>query len=530
LSVGTFFFNTTMTRKLLIAAAALVALGVVVIAGAALFLDVNQFRPVLEQQLASAVGRKVTIGTIKLSLLSGSVAVDNVSIADDPAFSTAPFVTAKSLKAGVELMPLIVSRSLRVESFVLDEPSVVLLRAPSGAWNFSSLGAAATAKTADTSSAPSSTAMNALVRKLAINNGQLTIGNRGAKTGQRVYRELSLDAKDLSYTSEFPFRLRAKTPGDGVVSLDGKAGPIDAKDAAETPVHAKLDVKHLDLAATGLIDPTSGLAGLVDLAAALASDGRRADLKGTMRAEKLRLVPGGTPARVPIEIAYDADYDLKRQAGAVKQGDVHIGKAAAHLTGTYGGKDEIALHMKLSGHQLPAPELEAALPAVGFVLPAGASIKEGTLDLDLAINGPLDRLVITGPIGMTNARIKDFDLGSKMAAIAAFGGVPRSTDTIIETFHSDVRVAPDGIKADALNMVVHSIGSLAGGGTIAPKGTMDFRMVGSLGSVRGVPFKIQGTTANPVFVPDVSAAVGNILKSPDSAIKTLGGLFGKKKK
>src|SRR5207247_11329540 len=114
----------------------------------------------------------------------------------------------------------------------------------------------------------------------------------------------------------------------------------------------------------------------------------------TMRAEKLRLVPGGTPARVPIEIAYDADYDLKKQAGVVTQGDVRIGKAVAHLTGTYGGKDELALHMKLAGHQLPAPELQAALPAVGVMLPAGASIREGTLDLDLAINGPLDRLVI----------------------------------------------------------------------------------------------------------------------------------------
>src|SRR5205807_8344208 len=145
--------------------------------------------------------------------LSGSVAVENVSIADDPAFSAAPFVTAKSLKAGVQLLPLIMSRSLHVDSIVLDEPHVALLRTPTGTWNFSTLGAAST-KSADTASSASSPAgMGLLVRKLAIANGQITIGDRGAKTPHRVYREVSLEARDLSYTSEFPFRLRAKTPG-----------------------------------------------------------------------------------------------------------------------------------------------------------------------------------------------------------------------------------------------------------------------------------------------------------------------------
>ena len=326
--------------------------------------------------------------------------------------------------------------------------------------------------------------------------------------------------------------MRAKTPGEGVVTVDGKAGPINMNDTAETPVHASLDVKHLDVAATGFVDPSSGFAGLVDLAATVASDGKRADLKGKLRAEKLRLVPAGTSARVPIEIDYESDYDLKRSSGTLKQGDVHVGKALSHLTGTYGGREEMVLHMKLSGHQLPAPELEAALPAVGVTLPAGASIREGTLDVDLTINGPLDRLVIAGPVTMANTRLKDFDLGSKMSAIAAFGGVPASSDTVIETFHSDVRVASEGIRADAVNLVVRSIGNLTGGGTIAPKGTLDFRMLGSLASVKGVPFRIQGTTANPVFVPDVSAAVGNILKNPESAAgaaKTLSGLFKKKK-
>ncbi len=51
--------------------------------------------------------RQVKMGDLSLSIFSGSVSADNISIADDPAFSKEPFVTAKSLKVGVEVPSLI---------------------------------------------------------------------------------------------------------------------------------------------------------------------------------------------------------------------------------------------------------------------------------------------------------------------------------------------------------------------------------------------------------------------------------------
>ena len=77
---------------------------------------------------------------MSLSLFGGKVGVENVSIADDPAFSKSPFITAKSLEVGVELMPLIFSKQLNVTGIVLDEPQITLLKASNGTWNFSSLG------------------------------------------------------------------------------------------------------------------------------------------------------------------------------------------------------------------------------------------------------------------------------------------------------------------------------------------------------------------------------------------------------
>src|SRR5579862_677703 len=84
-------------------------------------INVNSFRPRVESEASAALGRQVSVGDLSLSILSGSVGAENISIADDPAFSKSPFVTAKSLKVGVELMPLIFSKQLNVTDISLEE-------------------------------------------------------------------------------------------------------------------------------------------------------------------------------------------------------------------------------------------------------------------------------------------------------------------------------------------------------------------------------------------------------------------------
>ena len=125
-----------MKRILKIGAIALVILFVILIA-LPLLINVNSFRPKIESELTTALGRPVTLGDLSLSLLRGTVGVENVSIADDPAFSKSPFITAKSLEVGVELMPLIFSKQLNVTGIVLDEPQITLLKASNGTWNLS---------------------------------------------------------------------------------------------------------------------------------------------------------------------------------------------------------------------------------------------------------------------------------------------------------------------------------------------------------------------------------------------------------
>ena len=128
-------------KRILKILAIIVGVLIVIVIALPFFIDANTFRPKLESELTDALGRQVKVGNLSLSLLSGGVSADNISIADDPQFSKSPFVQAKSLKVGVEMMPLIFSKTLNVTELTLNQPEISLVKSENGEkWNFSSLG------------------------------------------------------------------------------------------------------------------------------------------------------------------------------------------------------------------------------------------------------------------------------------------------------------------------------------------------------------------------------------------------------
>ena len=551
-----------MARKVIYIAGGIVVVLLLVAVLLPFVIDANRFRPEIESSLNSALNRKVDIGIIRLSILSGGVTVENISISDDPSFNTGPFLKAKSLSVNLELLPLILSRSIHITGLTIDQPSVTLLRSPAGTWNFSTLGATGATQTesknAGAASPSSGSSTDLSVRSFSLKNGTMVVGNTGANARPHTYDQVNIKASDLSYTTQFPFELTAGTPGNGTIKLTGKAGPLNSQDSAATPLNASLEVKNLDMKSTGFIDPSAGIAGIVDFNGTLNSDGRTATSNGKLTATHLQVVPAGSPATQPVDVDYEVTYELKPQTGQLRRGDVHIGKAAADLSGNFNDSGAVAsVQMKLTGQNMPASDLESVLPALGITLPSGASLKQGTLNANLAINGPVDKLVINGPVNLSNAKLAGFDLGSKMGALAAFGGISKVGDTEIQTFSSDFRLAPEGIRSDNLDVVVPSIGSMTGNGTISPDKKLDFKMIAHLGAQGsspqanlakatgsgGIPFRVQGTTSNPEIVPDMGAVVGGLAggltngaksaipsKDLGQAAGKLGGLFGGKKK
>jgi len=557
-------------------------------------IPVNQFRPTIEQKASAALGRKVEVGNLSLSLLSGGIGADNLSIADDPKFSTSPFLTAKSVKVGVELMPLIFSKTLNVTDISIDSPQVSLIRDARGQWNYSSLGASAAKSQAQTEpaakpSAPASSSSSSSgefsVQKLELKNGRITVGSTASQK-RSVYDNVSVVASNVSLTSKFPVTVTADLPGGGNFKVEGTAGPIDEANTVLTPLSAKLTVNSLNLASTGFLDPSAGLGGILDLNATLESQKGVAETKGSAKLSKALLIAGGAPSSEPVVIDFRTKYDLVKNTGVLEPSTLKIGSAVTNLSGTYEVPAEgVILHIKVNGQNMPAKDLEAFLPALGINMPKGASLEAGTLSTDLNLAGPTNKLVTTGNVGLFKAKLAGFDLGSKMTAISALTGVKTGKDLEIEKLTSNVRMAPEGIEASNFDAVVPAVGSLVGGGTINAKNALDFKMaatltdalgaigspVGSAGSALGklggggganskckaqttVPFLIQGTTADPKFVPDVGGLAAGMLKSqlgcaagglvpgvpgipgvggaqqnPADTIQQLGGLFKKKK-
>ncbi len=526
--------------------------------------NVNSFRAKLESELTTTLGREVKVGNLGLSILSGSVSAEELSIADDPAFGKNPFIRAKALNVGVEVMPLVFSRSLHVTDLTLDRPEIVLLQSASGKWNFSGLGGNTNSKPASAgrakSSSPSSpgaqeSPSSLSISKLKVKDGRVSVGRANSSAKPHVYDHVNVTVRDFSFASQFPFTLSTDLPGGGQLKLDGKAGPIHSSDAALTPLEAQINVKRLDLAASGFADPSSGIGGLADFDGTLNSDGRQVRTHGTLKADKLKLADKGAPAGRPVELKYATQYDLEKRSGALTQGDISIGKALAKLNGTYQMQGEqTLLNMKLNAQGMPVDDLEAMLPALGVILPSGSSLKGGTLSTDLRIAGSAAKPVITGPIRLADTRLAGFNLGSKLSAISALSGAKTGSDTSIQNLSTDARVAPDGVRTENVNLTIPALGTLTGSGTISPGGELNYHMNASLsgGVVTGlsqlaglggkggsVPFFIEGTTRDPKFVPDVKGMLNSQMKSglpttknpkANSAIDALSGLFGKKKK
>lgn len=513
------------SKRTLKIAGIVVAAVLVILIALPFFININSFRPKIESVLANALGRPVTLGEISLSILSGEVGVKDVSIADDPAFSKSPFITMKSLKIGVEVTPLIFSKQLNITGIELDEPQITLLKASNGTWNFSSLGAAEKSP----ESAKSGASQNLSIAKLEIKDGKLSVGKANSTAKPQVFDNLNAKVSNFSFASQFPFELTVNLPGGGDANVAGKAGPINPQDSAKTPIEASIKVKGLDLAASGFIDPGSGIGGSANLEGTLSSTGSQAKAAGVITCEKLKLSPKGSPAPKTVTMQYAVDEDLDRQAGTITRGDVAVGKLAAHLTGGFQTQGETqVINLKLNAPNMSVDELGSMLPMLGVVLPSGSKLQGGTLSADLAISGSLDKQVITGPVRMSNTKLAGFNMGSKLGALSAFSGkAPSNPDTIIQNASLNARVAPDMTNADAINVTIPSLGVVTGAGTISPNGALNFNMLADLQTNRseartertgrggdrgGVSFRIQGTTSNPTFDADMGSVAGNAAK------------------
>jgi AsmA protein len=726
-------------RTLFIVLGSIVGLILLIALCIPLFLDADSFRTRIESTLTTSLGRKVTLGKLDLSVLSGSLVAENTTLADDPAFSAQPFMTVSKVKIGIEMIPLILSREIHITGFALDSPKINLLRAANGTWNYSTIGSAQ--KNAPTKDS-NSLIPNLTVGHVTITDGQLNIGALPAPGApakpSRTYDKLELDAKDFSFQKSFPFTASTNLPAGGTVSLSGNAGPIDAKDASLTPFSAHLVVKHLDpvaagfvdstagvtgtidaidvqavwngrqlhvanllvdtpkltlvrenkptnvappppapnsndmlstlsadrlqvkdgtltvtspgqsipgvyqklnaevtnlsptasspfklsaqipgggsltgdgtvgpinqastaatplnahvaithldLATSGIVAPDAGISGIADIDARALSDGKTLSANISSKIQGLRIAKNGSPSAKPVDLQLSVAQNMQSLSGQIQKGVINIGGAIINIAGTYQTTGATtALNLKVSSDGTSIDALEAFLPSVGVHLPSGSRLQGGTLTTSLNVTGTGANPIISGPIRLNNTNLAGFDLGSKLGPLSSLAGIKSGSGTAIQSLSTNINVNGGNVRTDNLSVIVPSIGSAAGAGTISAAGALNYNIVlkltgiaGAVGKVggasgaggiagqlmgmipggaaggaaggvvgniagsalrNGVPVQIGGTTSNPTFTPNMnglaSSAAGAAVKGAakpsgsqtDSLTNALGGLL-----
>ncbi len=539
--------------RVVIAVAVLV---IVVLGLIPFFVNADTFRPKIQDELSSGLGRKVTLGHIGLSLFTGSLVAENISIADDSAFSSVPFLEAKELRIGVELGPLIFHHAVEVTTFTVDSPSIQLIHAANGTWNFSSLGSNSSQPQSQQAGAPPSLTVN----ELKIVNGSAALSSVPAAGKPFTCSDVNLTVQHLSFTQSFPVELSLKVAGGGSLSLKGTAGPVAQNDTSLTPFQASLEIKHFDPLAAGAISPSDGISMLADFSAQVTSSGGNLTTTGKIAAAQLKLARNGSPAPQPVDIDFNLFDNLSSRTGKVNDIAVHTGAVAVHIAGDFRhDSDEAVLNLHLSAPNLPVDQVEQLLPAAGVMLPSGSRLKGGTLSAQLAVTGPVNAITIAGPVELDNSQLSGFDLGSKIQGINPIGGTSGGTE--IQRLSADVNNSPQGTRLSNIDAEIPKIGSATGEGTVSPSGELNFQLnakIAALSAVGGVvnngvsavgglfgmnskptsksdsggiPLTITGTASNP----SIHAEMGKIFKNAASGIgstaqkpaKPLKGIFGK---
>ena len=204
-------------RTLLIVLGSIVALILLIVLCIPLFLNADTFRTRIETALTTSLGRKVTLGNLDLSVLTGSLVAENATIADDPAFSNQPFLQASKVKIGIEMIPLILSRQVHITGFAIDSPKINLLRAANGTWNYSTIGRAQQNTAANKES--STLIPNLTVGHVTITNGQLTVGTSPLPAcpplRSRTYDQLSPRRERLLLPEILPLHRLRPSPRRG---------------------------------------------------------------------------------------------------------------------------------------------------------------------------------------------------------------------------------------------------------------------------------------------------------------------------
>jgi AsmA protein len=271
------------SRKILIAAGVVVGLFVLFILALPLFIDVNAYHDIIEGRAEDTLGRDVSLGKMKLSLLPFGVRVNDIAVAALPEEGGGQLLEAESVRIGARLMPLLDKR-LEITGVVIERPSIVLARDAQGTWNVQRL--IATEPETTPSPERQQTLEGFAIDSLRITGGKVTLRDEALNPGREFVATLDdIDLRIHDLAVDRRIRIDLSTgleaiPG-ATMAFEGEVGPLDPSTGEPFRVAGELRLDDVDPDQLGalLLD-----AGLLETIPERFFAGREVDLAGEVDA------------------------------------------------------------------------------------------------------------------------------------------------------------------------------------------------------------------------------------------------------
>jgi AsmA protein len=207
---------------------------------APMVIDLDRFKPRIEREASTALGRPVTIGgKIEPSVFPWiGVAVHDLHLGNPDGFEQSDFASVGLFEIRVRLWPLL-SGEYEVKQFVVNDPRIVLIRQKDGRANWEGLGGDREAEPKAEPQEPAEKDPFAIkrleVEQFAITNGILEFIDLAAGARHDI-QALELRLDEISLVRPIKMAFSAVVDGHPV-RLDGTVGPV-----GEEPGQGPLDI------------------------------------------------------------------------------------------------------------------------------------------------------------------------------------------------------------------------------------------------------------------------------------------------
>src|SRR5262245_36472500 len=224
-----------MLKRVLVVAGALVLLLAAALAALPWFLKPKAFQAYLAQAAAHALGRPVKFAELSIRTFPlPAVKLRDLEVADDPAFSTRPFLTVREGRIGIRIRPLLSGR-IELANMTLEEPTITVVEDANGRWNWASLGTPGPGHAAPPKSGGrvgGATAGAVLLSQIKVVDGRV----QHAKVGKKGSADIQLEKVNVTISQTAP-GAGARLQGSALAQPGGVNLVI--RDASLTPTSSR---------------------------------------------------------------------------------------------------------------------------------------------------------------------------------------------------------------------------------------------------------------------------------------------------